>query len=114
MYTKSDICVSTFVRRIICGISGLFFLQCIFVFANLIHYAFLKISQHFPHYYTREGGRAYGGPPRGYLQEIYCLQVCRGRREGRGVTRRECGVKSPITSSVCPRSTSAGPAVRSE
>jgi len=84
MYTKSDICVSTFVRRIICGISDLFFLQCIFVFANLIHYAFLKISQHFPHYYTREGGRAYGGPPRGYLQEIYCLQVCRGRREGRG------------------------------
>lgn len=29
------------------------------------HYVFLKILQHFPHYYTHEGGRAYGGPPRG-------------------------------------------------
>ena len=70
------------------------------------HYIFLKIPQHFPHYYTHEGGRAYVATRRAvenYLQEIYSRRHATRRGYIRGGWRGGTVVKPPR----CPRCVSA-------
>lgn len=48
--------------------------------------------------HTRRWARLPGGPPRGYLQEIYSFQICHGRREAggaRGSRRGNAGWSPP-------------------
>lgn len=71
------------------------FLQ-FFVFANLTHYAFLKIFQYFSHYYTREGGCAYGGLSRDYLQEIYSCRYATGGEGRKGREATEEGMQGEV------------------